>query len=203
MQIKNSFNVPLPPDRAFATLLDVKAMAASVPGAELIESLDENRHKGRIHVRLGPIAMQFDGLLTIEDRDPAARTAHIKAQGNDTKGRGNANARTLFRVEPADGGSRVELETDLTLTGMAAQYGRASGVITALSTQIINTFASNLEARLAAEPAASTGAAGADGSAAPAVLADAPAAKPISAVGLLWRALLAWIGGLFGATRKA
>ena len=76
----------------------------------------------------------------------------MKAQGSDAKGRGGANARRAFRLEPAGAGSKVLVHTDLALSGSVAQYGRGVGMIQATAAQIMNQFANNLKAQLAQQP---------------------------------------------------
>src|SRR5919109_1452217 len=71
-----------------------------------------------------------------------------EAQGTDAKGRGGANATSVFRLEPAGGGSKVLVHTDLSLSGPVAQYGRGVGMIQATAAQIMNQFATNLKAQV-------------------------------------------------------
>jgi carbon monoxide dehydrogenase subunit G len=119
-----------------------------MPGAELTDVLDDRTYKGRIAVRLGPVALTFAGAVSFEEIDPENHRARIKAQGSDAKGRGGANAMASFRLEPAGTGTRVMVHTDLALSGAVAQYGRGVGMIQATAAQIINQFASNLKAQL-------------------------------------------------------
>jgi carbon monoxide dehydrogenase subunit G len=92
--------------------------------------VDDKNYKGKVAVRLGPVALAFAGVVTFEDIDNANRTARVKAQGTDSKGRGGANAAASFRVEGTpDGGSKILVHTDLTLSGSVAQYGRGVGMI--------------------------------------------------------------------------
>ena len=131
MEFDNSFEVPLPPDEAWKVLLDIERIAPCMPGAELTEVVDQNTYKGKIGVRLGPVALTFAGIVKFEKIDGATRTARVAAQGTDAKGRGGANAASLFRLEPAAGGSKVLVHTNLTLSGAVAQYGRGVGIIQA------------------------------------------------------------------------
>src|SRR5439155_1710635 len=55
-EFNNSFEVPLPPAEAWKVLLDIKRIAPFMPGAELTEVLDQDTYKGKIGVRLGPVA---------------------------------------------------------------------------------------------------------------------------------------------------
>jgi len=172
MEFDNSFDVPLAPDQAWAVLMDIPRIAPCMPGAELTEVVDAQNYKGKISVRLGPVALSFAGRVEIDAIDQANRSAKVKAQGSDAKGRGAANATASFHIEPAGTGSRVLIHTDLMLSGAVAQYGRGVGMIQATAAQIIGQFAGNLRAQLAHEGAAPPAAA------APAVAAPEPAPPP-------------------------
>ncbi len=182
MEFDNSFDVPLPPDQTWAVLMDIPRIAPCMPGAELTEVVDARNYKGKISVRLGPVALAFAGRVEIDAIDEANRSAKVKAQGSDAKGRGAANATASFRIEPAGAGSKVLIHTDLMLSGAVAQYGRGVGMIQATAAQIIGQFAGNLRAQLAREVAAPLVAAAAPSVAAAPASAAAPAAAPPSFV---------------------
>lgn len=173
MEFDNSFEVPLPPDRAWKTLMDVESIAPCMPGAELTEIVDEKTFKGKVSVRLGPVALTFQGQAAFEEIDDAAKTATVKAQGSDAKGRGGAQANVGFSLEPSDAGSTVNIHTDLQLSGSVAQYGRGAGMIQDLAGQIIGQFAKNLSQQIES---------GALGTGDEASVQGAPAAAPASGV---------------------
>ena len=198
MKLENKFEVPRSPDDTFATLLDVPQIVGCVPGAELISEEPDGVYKGRVSIRLGPVALKFNGSATIAESDPVARTALVRAKGSDQQGRGNAGATTRMQVLPADGGSLVVLETELQLSGLVAQYGRASGVIAAVSNEIVASFARSLRARIAG-PAPAPVEGGAESAAAPAEGAAPPAAEPEEkpkalGIGFFLKALLVALG---------
>jgi len=149
MEFDNSFEVPLSPAQAWTVLMDIPRIAPCMPGAELTEAIDPQNFGGKISVRLGPVALAFAGRVQIDSIDETNHSARVKAQGNDAKGRGAANATATFRIEPAGGGSKVLIHTDLMLSGAVAQYGRGVGMIQATAAQIINQFATNLRSQLA------------------------------------------------------
>jgi carbon monoxide dehydrogenase subunit G len=190
VEFDNSFEVPLPPAEAWLMLMDIKRIAPCMPGAELTAVVDDKTYKGKIGVRLGPVALTFAGTVTFEEIDNANHRARVKAQGTDAKGRGGANATASFRVEPATNGSKVLVHTDLALSGAVAQYGRGVGMIQATAAQIINQFAGNLKAQLATVPAAVPS---------PDVTTSAapPAAKQISGFSLMAKVLWDAIVRLF------
>jgi carbon monoxide dehydrogenase subunit G len=209
MEFDNSFEVPLPPSQAWPVLMDVQRIAPCMPGAELTEVVDDKTYKGKISVRLGPVALTFAGLVKFEEIDNTNYTARVKAQGNDAKGRGSASAMSTFRLEPSGAGSKVLVHTDLTLSGAVAQYGRGVGMIQATATALMNQFANNLKAQLAqsgtlAGQAAAPASAAAGGTA-PAAPAAAPmpaAAKPISGFSLMLTVLWNSIRGLFSGQKR-
>ena len=202
MEFDNSFEVPLPPDEAWKVLLDIQRIAPCMPGAELTEVVDQNTYKGKIGVRLGPVALTFAGIVKFEQIDEAAHTARVAAQGTDAKGRGGANAASLFRLEPAGEGSRVLVHTNLTLSGAVAQYGRGVGIIQATAAQLMKQFAACLKEKLAQERPTAPAAASASPPMQPSpsiapITAPAPAAKPIAGFALIAKAIWSWITGAF------
>lgn len=205
MKFDNSFDVSLPPAEAWSVLMDVERIAPCMPGATLTEVVDERNFKGTVSVRLGPVALTFEGEAGFEDIDDGAHTALVKAQGRDPKGRGGANATVTFRLEPSEAGSKVLIETDLTLSGSVAQYGRGVGMIQSVASQLIGQFAKALEAEIARDKADAPAAApDRTQPCAPAVETadgeEASAAEPpaISGFSLFFAALGNWLKGLFG-----
>jgi carbon monoxide dehydrogenase subunit G len=187
VEFDNSFEVPLHPAQAWPLLMDIRRIAPCMPGAEVTDVVDDTTYKGRIAVRLGPVALAFAGVVKLEEIDSVNYQARVKAQGSDAKGRGAANATASFRLEPAGGGSRVLVHTDLSLSGAVAQYGRGVGIIQATAAQIMTQFAANLKAQIAAQPAAPN-----------AAVPEAPpaTARPISGFSLMakvvWNTIASW-----------
>jgi carbon monoxide dehydrogenase subunit G len=182
MEFENSFEVPLPPNQAWPVLMNIQSIAPCMPGAQLTEVVDEQTYKGNIGVRLGPVALTFAGTVIFMEIDDIHYTARIKAHGNDAKGRGSAQADATFRLEPSAVGSKVNVHTDLSLSGSVAQYGRGVGMIQATASALMNQFANNLKKQLA-DP-------------------NAVVAKPISAAQLagkvVWNSVKDAFGGKSG-----
>ena len=169
--------------QAWPVLMDIQGIAPCMPGAQLTEVVDDKTYKGNIGVRLGPVALTFAGTVIFEEIDNANYSARVRAQGNDAKGRGSAQAKATFRLEPSAPGSKVLVHTDLSLSGAVAQYGRGVGMIQATASALMNQFANNLQKQLASPPAEDT----------------TQTAKPISAASLAgrvaWTAIKDKLGG--------
>ena len=94
-------------------------------------------------VKVGPITAQYKGTARLESVDDATHTAVLAATGRDTRGQGNASASIKLVLLPDGDGTRVEVETDLSITGKVAQFGR--GVIGDVSNKLLAQFVENLE----------------------------------------------------------
>ncbi len=151
MLIENEFQVPGSVERAWQYLLDVERVAPCAPGAELTEVVDDHTWKGKINMKLGPIALSFAGTVTIAERDDANHRVVLKAHGQEQKGKGAASASVTSWLEPgaADGVTNVKMQADITLTGTVAQLSR--GLLPDVSARLTNQFAECLRESMTAE----------------------------------------------------
>ena len=148
MKLTNEITVPAPIDEAWKLVLDVEQVAPCLPGAS-IEGSEGDEYKGSMKVKIGPIVSQFNGTLKIDEADEDAHRAVMSAKARDSRGKGSANATITSRLEPADEGTRVTVETDLRVTGPAASFGR--GVMQDVSAMLMTQFADCLATKLGRE----------------------------------------------------
>jgi carbon monoxide dehydrogenase subunit G len=150
VKIENTFQVSAPPEQAWDLLMDVPRVIPCMPGAELTETVDESTWKATVKVKLGPIALTFNSDVRRVEADEQERHATLQAIANEARGRGSADATIQSWLTPLDGGTKVDIVTDLTLVGSVAQYGR--GIVPDVASQLVSRFATCLEQQLAAEP---------------------------------------------------
>ncbi len=141
MELNNDFEVAAPIDRVWDVLTDVEQIAPCLPGAQLQE-VEGDEFRGVVKVKVGPITAQYKGAASFVERDDAGHRAVLRAEGRDTRGAGNAAADITALLEAVDGGTRVTVTTDLTVTGKVAQFGR--GVMADVSRKLMGQFADNL-----------------------------------------------------------
>lgn len=185
MDLQNSFVVPADIDTAWRTLLDVEAIAPCMPGATL-EGVDGDNFTGSVKVKLGPVNMTYGGKARFVERDEAAHRAVIEGTGKETRGSGTASAHvTCQLIAESPDRTRVEVTTDLTVTGKPAQFGR--GVMQDVAGRIIDQFSTNLATVIAASgaQAAAASAAAAAGEPAPAPPAPTPLPQASDSIDLL------------------
>jgi carbon monoxide dehydrogenase subunit G len=142
MEIADSFRVSTPLAQTWNTLLDIEGIAPCLPGAQLQE-VDGNEYRGIVKVKVGPITAQYKGTATLAEVDEAGRRIVLDASGRDTRGQGNAKASIVVTMNDDGGGTRVEVVTDLSITGKVAQFGR--GVLDDVSAKLLRQFVENLE----------------------------------------------------------
>jgi carbon monoxide dehydrogenase subunit G len=150
VRIENSFVVAAPPSQVWKLLLDVERVAPCMPGAELTEVVDDRTWKGRVRLRVGPVTMNYSGTVIMIERDDARHAVTLRAEGRETSGKGNATATIRSSVQAADGGgSRILIDQELQLSGMAAQFG--ARMMQDVSAHLTQQFADGLSAQLTAE----------------------------------------------------
>jgi carbon monoxide dehydrogenase subunit G len=182
MKLENEFTVPAPLDQAWAVLLDVERVAPCLPGASVEPGGEDGEFAGTMTIKIGPITSRYKGTVTIESADEDARVAVMRAQAKDARGQGTASATITSSMEEVAEGTRVRVETDLRVTGPAAQFGR--GVMQDVSAKLMRQFAECLASEIvSAAPSGVNGAApetGPEIEAEP-TAAQAPEPEPVAA----------------------
>ncbi|SHN46685.1 SRPBCC family protein [Cryptosporangium aurantiacum] len=146
MDLTHRFHVPSDVDATWAHFQDVSGLAGCFPGAS-VTSVDGDEFTGSCKVKLGPIALVYNGSGTFSERDESAHRLVVEAKGRDKRGNGTAAATaTLTMSEASAGGTDVEVVTDLTVTGKPAQFGR--GLIQDVSDKLLGQFVGCLEQQL-------------------------------------------------------
>ena len=149
MDLNNTFEVARPIDEAWAVLTDLERIAPCLPGAQLTE-VEGDDYRGFVKVKVGPITAQFKGAANFVERDDKDHKAVLSGKGRDTRGAGNASALITAKLEPvSDSITRVNVDTDMKITGKFAQFGR--GVMADVSATLMDQFAENLADMLAEE----------------------------------------------------
>jgi carbon monoxide dehydrogenase subunit G len=167
VKLRNEFTVPADVERAWDVLLDLERVAPCLPGARL-EGGDGQEFTGQMTIKIGPVTSRYQGTVRIEQADVEARRAVMLAQARDAGGAGTAAATITTAMRSVDAGTLVSVETDIQISGPAAQFGR--GVMQEVSSKLMARFADCLAAEMGAgeaelEAATDEGAEGAEGAA--------------------------------------
>ena len=150
MDLNSTFEVDRPIDEAWAVLTDLERIAPCLPGAQLTE-VEGDDYRGFVKVKVGPITAQFKGAANFVERNDQDHKAVLSGKGRDTRGAGNASALITAKLEAvSDSITRVNVDTDMKITGKFAQFGR--GVMADVSANLMDQFAQNLADMLAEAP---------------------------------------------------
>ena len=188
MKLEQSFEVRAPVERVWETLIDVERVAPCLPGAEITEAGEDGTYRGAFSVRLGPTTAAYRGELSMDEMDEDAHRVVMRASGQDRRGQGSAKASIVSTMRQQDDVTRVDVETDFTITGRLARFGRG-GMIQDISNRLLKEFADCLQQTIEAPPAAEPNP----------LDADAPtAARPAGGGSLFLRALLDRFRRVFG-----
>lgn len=148
MKLENEFTVDAPVDEAWDVLMDLERVTPCLPGASLTEQRGDE-YKGKMTVRLGPVKQEYNGTVRFEETDEEEHRAVLKADGKDQRGQGTASATITSTMSEENGGTKVHVETDMQLTGRAAQFGR--GVQQDVAAKLLTQFADCLEKEILGE----------------------------------------------------
>ena len=149
MKINNEFTVGVPVEEAWNIMLDLERIAPCLPGAA-IQGSEDDEHQGTMKVKIGPITANYKGTVKIEEADSENHRAVMQATGRDARGQGTASAKITSTLEEQGDNTRVQVETDMKLTGRAAQFGR--GIAQDVATKMLGQFAECLEREIAGSP---------------------------------------------------
>lgn len=151
MQVNLKKNFPLKhtAHSAWQLLSNIEAVAACMPGAKIVEVVDENNYKGTVKVKLGPVTMSFKGDIELQSIDADKREIHLVAEGTDNKGTSSANMDLTAHIEKGENTESALIGDALvTVSGKLANFG--ARMMSQVSDQILEQFADNFRNKLEA-----------------------------------------------------
>jgi aerobic carbon-monoxide dehydrogenase small subunit len=179
-RIEESFVIAAPPAAVWRALADFPKVAACLPGGELTEH-DARSVKGRLRVKLGPMAASFSGSATVQ-RDDTTMTGIAKGAGTDSGSRSRTRGELTYRLTPEPGGqqTRVAVTVQYDLQGPLAQFSR-SNLARDFAARVVAEFAVNLDRALGAGDAHA-----------------AETARQLNALALVWSVIWGRLRAIFG-----
>ena len=186
-------------------MMDPERVVPTIPGATYTGSEGPDNWSAEVKAKLGPMSLKFKGDVEVTKRDRDNLDMALKGKGREVTGKGNASAEIGTKLIPLDdGGTRVEITTDLTIVGRAAQFG--GPIIEDVAAKFTEDFASNMERALAAEVKVAEAEAVGDTAAVEEAKEELEqiheeAAKPVSGIALFFSLIARFFRSLFGGAR--
>jgi carbon-monoxide dehydrogenase small subunit len=151
VRLTQTFVLEHPLDLVWELMSDPQAVARCMPGSSLDGPPVDGKVKGRIEVRLGPIAATFVGEGTVRQY-PAEYRQMIEGSGGDRRSGSRVTGSVEYRLsavagDNANDATRVDVVISYGLAGLLAQIGR-SGFARDVAQQLGEAFAQNIDAHL-------------------------------------------------------
>jgi uncharacterized protein len=143
--------VPVVRETLWDFFMDAQQMAACVPGTSDVAAKEDGQQEeytGRMRVKVGPIGLTLQGVMTIQERDRQTWRIAAHAEAHDRRVGGGVILST--HISLSENGSN---ETDLTITSEARLMGKlgefGQPIIRRKADTIVSGFAKNVAARFA------------------------------------------------------
>ena len=186
--VHKTFQVDQSISKVWDFLSDPNKVVVCVPGASIVEQIDDKNYKGQVSMKFGPVAAKYNGQIAIEELDDANKKMVLKGNGLDSKGKGSADMVMNGVLIEKDGGTEVDYQMDITITGTLAQFG--SRLINDVTAQVVNQFIDNFKNELST-PITSD-------ETAPNEAAQAKKEESLNAFALMWAVIKGFFARLFG-----
>lgn len=194
IEISEKMTVDAPIASAWQFIQDPQRVVTCMPGAELVEQIDESRYVGKVKVKLGAITTAYKGEVAFANVDHANHTMTLTGEGRETGG-GTAKGSLDVVLIEVDGGTEMRFEIRVDLTGKVMQMGR--GMIKGVSAQLFKQFAAAAGQQIQEMGGAAAG--GEAGTPTPAQASENEALSVVPLLGrTLWQAIVDFFKRLFG-----
>jgi carbon monoxide dehydrogenase subunit G len=139
VDLNKTFEIAAPAAIAWQFLQDIPRVASCMPGAEIVETIDESHYKGKVKAKIGPVTMAFNGAVEVKSINADKCEMHMIGSGLDTKGTSAAEMDlTANIVEVSNGTCQLVGNATVTVNGKAASLG--GRMLSQVADQILNQF---------------------------------------------------------------
>ncbi len=146
MNFTHRCTIPVAREALWQFLMDVPQMATCVPGVESVTPNGDNQYSGRMRVKVGPIHLTLQGVLTIQEQNPQQWLAVARAEANDRRVGGGVHLTAhMTLVESGPAATDLDVQTQARFLGKLGEFGQP--VIRKQADAIIAEFARNVAAR--------------------------------------------------------
>jgi len=128
-------------------LMDVPKVAQSLPGVEKVEQLDPDTYQGTLKIRVGPISINLQGKIIVEQRDRDNWRATLRADASDRLAAGAVRAKTTMELKELSA-TETELlvDTDVSIMGKIGEFGQP--IIRRKADAMLKEFVENIKKQL-------------------------------------------------------
>ena len=128
-------------------LTDPKNVAHCLPGARLLEVVDERTFRGEVALKFGLFGLTFRGLARFTELDASRLTAALEANASELRGWGDGEMRMRSRLSSDGGATLIHLEQSFHVTGRLSGMV-ATSLLTGAAEFVLARFASCVRAQM-------------------------------------------------------
>ena len=122
MKIEGEYMFEGTREQVWDVVRDPEVLATALPGTQSLEQVSENEYQGEMHVRIGPVAGLFSGLLVISDEvPPESLTMTVEGKGKPGFVKGTGSVQLIS--QEADK-TLMQYHGDMQVGGRLASVGQ-------------------------------------------------------------------------------
>ncbi len=122
MKIEGEYMFEGTREQVWDVVRDPEVLATALPGTQSLEQVSENEYQGEMHVRIGPVAGLFSGLLVISDEvPPESLTMTVEGKGKPGFVKGTGSVQLIS--QEADK-TLMQYHGDMQIGGRLASVGQ-------------------------------------------------------------------------------
>ena len=139
--------IPVAREPLWQFLMDVPKVAQSLPGVESVSQIDDTTYQGTLKVRVGPISLNLQGKIIVEERDRDRWRASLRAEASDRMAAGAVKGKTIMELkEISPKETELLVETDVNILGKIGEFGQP--IIRKKADRMLQEFVENMKRQL-------------------------------------------------------
>lgn len=147
MKFTQTAQIPVAREPLWDFLMDVPKVAKSLPGVESVNKIDDTHYEGALVVRVGPIKLNLQGKIILEERNRDAWRAALRAEAKDRMAAGAVSGKTSMTLkELAANQTELVVETDVNILGKIGEFGQP--IIRKKADSMLKEFVDNIKKQL-------------------------------------------------------
>jgi uncharacterized protein len=150
LKFTQTAQIPVAREPLWDFLMDVPRVAKSLPGVESVKQLDDTTYEGALSVRVGPIKLNLQGKIILEEQNKTDWRAALRAEAKDRMAAGAVSGKTTMTLKEL-GANQSELfvETDVNILGKIGEFGQP--IIRKKADAMLKEFVENIKKQLAGQ----------------------------------------------------
>jgi carbon monoxide dehydrogenase subunit G len=147
MKFTQSAQIPVAREPLWDFLMDVPKVAKCLPGVERVTKIDDTTYEGALVVRVGPIRLNLQGKILLEEQNKNDWRAALRAEAKDRMAAGAVNGKTSMTLKELSADqTELLVETDVNILGKIGEFGQP--IIRKKADSMLKEFVENIKRQL-------------------------------------------------------